>query len=264
MHNIIDLETYPIDEDGSEAWQTLVARCKADLSSDGMFNLPGFVREEALGPLVAALKPKLQDEAFTHSRRHNIYFKPDLPGLAPDHPALGELETVNHTLCADQLSELVVTGLYKFPPFARFLAHVMDKDALYTMDDPLAAVNVMSYDAGEALNWHFDRSEFTTTLLLQAPENGGEFVYRTDLRSDDDPNYAGVAKLLTGQDDAVKTIRLAAGTLNVFRGKNTAHRVTPVVGATARIISVFSFFDRPGVVFSEAEQKGFYGRSVAL
>ncbi|KAG1702812.1 50S ribosomal protein L21 [Nymphon striatum] len=29
----------------------------------------------------------------------------------------------------------------------------------------------MAYKEGETLNWHFDRSEFTTTLLLQAPQS---------------------------------------------------------------------------------------------
>jgi hypothetical protein len=158
------------------------------------------------------------------------------------------------------LTDTPLTALYENPDFARFLAAVMDKPALYPMRDPLARLNVMGYHAGEALNWHFDRSEFTTTLLLQAPEAGGEFVYRTDLRGDEDPNYAGVADLLEGRDDRVQTMSLSPGTLNVFRGKNTPHRVTPVQGDTARIIAVFSYFDRPGVMFSPAEQRGFYGR----
>ena len=49
--------------------------------------------------------------------------------------------------------------------------------------------------------------------------------------------------------------------LNVFRGKNTAHRVTPVEGGTDRMIAVFSFYDRPGVRMTAEEQKGFYGRA---
>ncbi len=119
----------------------------------------------------------------------------------------------------------------------------------------------MEYRASEALNWHFDRSEFTTTLLLQAPDGGGNFEYRSDLRSDDDPNYEGVAALLEGRDQKVERLHLSAGTLNVFKGKNTAHRVTPVEGDHARIIAVFSFYDRPGVLFSEEERIGFYGRA---
>jgi predicted 2-oxoglutarate/Fe(II)-dependent dioxygenase YbiX len=129
------------------------------------------------------------------------------------------------------------------------------------MRDALARVNVMAYRDGEALNWHFDRSEFTTTLLLQAPDEGGDFVYRTDLRSDADPNYDGVARLLQGEDTEVKSLKLSAGTLNVFRGKNTAHKVSTVRGSRERIIAVFSYFDRPGVVFSREDQLGFYGRT---
>ncbi len=119
----------------------------------------------------------------------------------------------------------------------------------------------MSYNEGQALNWHFDRSEFTTTLLLQAPEAGGEFEYRSDLRSDDDPNYEGVARLLAGGDPALKRLTLGAGTLNVFKGKNTAHRVTPVRGPVPRVIAVYSYYERPGVRFTDEERIGFYGRA---
>ncbi|MEZ5911702.1 MAG: hypothetical protein R3D84_05245 [Paracoccaceae bacterium] len=59
----------------------------------------------------------------------------------------------------------------------------------------------------------------------------------------------------------MKRLRLAPGTLNVFRGRNTAHRVTPVGGGRARIIAVFSFYERPGVRFSAEERRGFYGRA---
>jgi len=118
----------------------------------------------------------------------------------------------------------------------------------------------MAYREGEALNWHFDRSEFTTTLLLQAADAGGEFQYRSNLRTDADPNYDGVARLLADQDDEVKTLRLGAGALNVFKGKNTAHRVTPCRGKQERIVAVFSYYERPGVTFSKEEQVGFYGR----
>ena len=68
-----------------------------------------------------------------------------------------------------------MTQLYDRPGFATFLACVTNKPTLYTMDDRIAGANVMTYYDGEALNWHFDRSEFTTTLLLQAPKAGGEF-----------------------------------------------------------------------------------------
>lgn len=262
MHDILDLARYPLHQPGSPAWNSLVDRCRADLARDGMFNLEGLVRPEALARAIGEVLPVMDTLSFTHRRSHNIYFKKDIPGLPADHPALNTVETINHTVCADQIPTSVPVWIYEWAPFIHFLAATVQRDALYPMRDQLARVNVMAYRAGEALNWHFDRSEFTTTLLLQAPQKGGEFVYRTDLRSDDDPNYEGVARLLRGQDPEVKTLKLSAGTLNVFRGKNTAHKVSTVEGDDARVIAVFSYFDRPGVVFSKEDQIGFYGRAV--
>ncbi|MEZ5778766.1 MAG: 2OG-Fe(II) oxygenase [Paracoccaceae bacterium] len=260
MRDILDLDRYPLDRPDSLDWQALVASAKGDLADHGMFNLQGLLQPSAIAEAVAELSPRFDTESFTHARKHNIYFRKDMTDVPPDHPALRQFETVNRTLCGDQIGG-VIRQLYEWPDFARFLAATMDKPVLHTMDDPLARVNAMAYGNGEALNWHFDRSEFTTTLLLQAPEAGGDFEYRTDLRSDGDPNYDGVGRLLAGNDPDVQCLKLSAGTLNVFKGKNTAHRVTPVKGDRPRIITVFSFYERPGVRFSEDEQIGFYGRA---
>ena len=261
MQTLLDLDQFPLDRPHTPEWQALVDQCRADLAAEGMFNLDGFMRPAVAAKVAETLAPKFDSDSFTHARQHNIYFKKSIPGLAADHPALRQFETSNRTLCADQLGQNALIQLYEWEPFATFLAATMGKDQLYTMADPLARVNVMSYYAGQALNWHFDRSEFTTTLLLQAPDQGGAFEYRSDLRSDDDPNYDGVAKLLNGQDDQAKEITLSAGTLNVFAGKNTAHRVTPVEGEANRVIAVFSYYERQGVSFSYEERIGFYGRA---
>jgi hypothetical protein len=261
MRNLIDLDRFPIDQPGSGTYAVLLERAKADLAATGMFNLDGFLKPDAALTAVAELGPRFDKDAFTHARKHNIYFRKDLD-LPADHPALREVETINRTLCADQISaDNPIIRIYEWSPFAAFLAAAMDIDRLHVMADPLARVNVMDYRAGQGLNWHFDRSEFTTTLLLQAPDAGGVFEYRSDLRSANDPNYDGVARLLRDEDPARQSLTLKPGTLNVFRGKNTAHRVTPVQGAKNRMIAVFSYYDRPGVLFSEDERRGFYGRA---
>jgi hypothetical protein len=51
------------------------------------------------------------------------------------------------------------------------------------------------------------------------------------------------------------------GTLNVFRGRNTAHRATTVEGQRERMIVVFSYYEQPGVTFCDEERVGFYGRA---
>lgn len=261
VRDILDLDRFPLDKPGSPEWQALVQRCRADLDTAGMFNLEGFVRPDAVDRALNEIKPVMDTLSFTHRRSHNIYFKKDVAGLPPDHPALRQVETINHTVCSDQIPDSVPLWIYEWPQFAVFLAAAMNKEMLFAMRDPLARVNVIAYREGEALNWHFDRSEFTTTLLLQAAEAGGEFQYRSSLRTDADPNYDGVARLLAGEDNEVKTLQLGAGTLNVFKGRNTAHRVTPSKGVRERIVAVFSYYERPGVMFSKEEQVGFYGRA---
>ncbi|MCG7519883.1 2OG-Fe(II) oxygenase [Ruegeria sp. Ofav3-42] len=260
MRDVINLDLYPLDQPGSVAWQELIEHCKLELTENGLFNLPGFIRDRAIQSAVAELKPVFSEHSFVHARRHNIYFKKSIDGLNDDHPALIEFETSNRTICADRMGQSTVIRLYEWPPFAQFLAAVMEKPELFVMQDPLARVNVMAYAQGQALNWHFDRSEFTTTLLLQAPDSGGDFEYEKDLRSDVDPNYDGVADLLEGRRKPT-LMKLQPGTLNIFKGKNTAHRVTPVRGERDRIIAVFSYYERPNVQFTEEERIGFYGRA---
>lgn len=260
MRTILDLERYPLHEPDSAAYRELVASCRNDLAVGGMVNLQGFVKRSALSRVVNDVNPVMDAQSFKHSRFHNVYFQQTIQGLAPDHPALRQFKTANRTICADQIPDNDLVKLYEWPPLCEFLAAALEKNVLFTMPDQLARLNVMSYHDGEALNWHFDRSEFTVTLLLQSARRGGHFEYRNDLRSDDDPNYQGVSRLIDGLDDHVQQLRLSPGTLNVFRGKNTLHRITPVEGDRSRMVAVFSYYECRDVYFSDEERMGFYGR----
>jgi len=262
MNHLLDLDRYPLHRLDSEAGQQLLRKCETDLDRNGMFTLQGFLRATVVDDILPDLLRRLDEESFTHERENKIYFDDSIDDLPADHPALERVQTINHTLCGDQLAE-PLRVVYLWSGLTNFLARVMGKTALYPMDDPLACANVLGYFEGEGLNWHFDRSEFTTTLLLQAPIGGGDFQYRHELRSDEDPNYDGIARLLRGEDTETRTLRLSAGDLNVFRGRNTAHRVTPPVGERARLMTVFSYYETPGRRFSDEENLGFYGRTTS-
>ncbi|MDJ0957346.1 MAG: hypothetical protein QNI91_10825 [Arenicellales bacterium] len=261
MRHLIDLNKFPIDQPGHIEYQSLVDRCRRDLDTLGNYSLDGFLKPSVCEAAVNEIAPVMARESFTHKRSHNIYFLDEVPGLDPDHPALKKVQTINHTLCADQIDGQIVMQVYEYEPLVRFIADTMNKNELFLMADPLARVNVLSYRSGEALNWHFDRSEFTVTLLLQSAEGGGAFEYRPNLRADDDPNYDGVARLLEGKDPGKRVLELKPGTLNVFRGKNTAHRLTCVEGSRDRIVAVLSYYEHAGKRFSKEELIGFFGRA---
>lgn len=258
MRDILDLDRYPIDQ--PHRLESLVRRCQAELAREGMYNLEGLVRPEAIGRAAAEIGPRAAADSYTHARRHNVYFRDRVDGLEEGHPALARFQTINHTLCGDQLADTIVGRIYEYLPLAEFIARTIGVPRLYLMDDPLARANVMEYRPGEALNWHFDRARYTTTLLIQSAQRGGEFQYASGLRSDDDENYEGVGRFLSGDDGALRVNPLHSGTLNVFAGRNTLHRVSTVEGGRSRLVAVFSYYDRPGVQFSDAERQGFYGR----
>ena len=71
MDHLLNLDRYPLNETGSDAYQKLVQRCRTELAAEGMFNLEGLVKPDALQQAVNALSPKFDSEAFTLT-------KPDL------------------------------------------------------------------------------------------------------------------------------------------------------------------------------------------
>ncbi len=104
MKDILDLDRYPLDREGSPEWHRLVEQSIEALRADGMFNLEGFCGLVSLHA-IAEIQPVMDTLAFVHKRMHNVYFRKEVPGLDPDHPALKQVMTINHTVCADQIPQ---------------------------------------------------------------------------------------------------------------------------------------------------------------
>lgn len=256
---LVNLARYPITTSGDAGG--LIARCREEWRDQGSFSLEGFLTPEALTRCVEEIEPLMASRSYHHEKDHNIYFSngEDIPSIL-NNPAFRQ-HSSNRTLTADQLEGLIIRWIHHWPPLARFLEAVLDKPALYPMADPLAGVNVMGYAAGDQIGWHFDRAEFTVTLLLQRPEIGGLFQYRHNLRDITEPNHTGVARLLAGQDGAVTDLPIEPGALNVFAGYRSPHHVTPAAGERMRLVAVLSFMEQPRVMFSAEDRRRFYGRA---
>jgi hypothetical protein len=256
---LVNLARYPIATTGGAGG--LIERCRGEWRDQGSFSLDGFLGPQALARCVEQVEPLMALRSYHHEKDHNIYFSNDgdIPAVLSD-PAFRQ-HTSSHTLTADQLDGLIIRRIHHWPPLARFLEAVLDKPTLYPMADPLAGVNVMGYGAGDQIGWHFDRAEFTVTLLLQRPRIGGLFQYRHNLRDITEPNHTGVARLLAGEDEAVTDLPIEPGTLNVFAGYRSPHHVTPAAGERMRIVAVLSFMEQPGVMFSAEDRRRFYGRA---
>ena len=184
---LIDTERFPLDRQSDPSWQKVLDRGRKQIAETGSFSLSGFVRSSAVTRAVAEVEAHVPAGFHRHEARHNIYFSDVDDG---DRSVANErsLHTSNLTLAGDRLAGGVLDRIYRWPGLPSFLAALFHKPALYPMADPLACLNVMSYGPGDALGWHFDRAEFTVTVLLRAAGSGGVFEYHRNLRSAADPN----------------------------------------------------------------------------
>ncbi len=266
IESIVDLGRFPLHRPGTVAYTELLERCRREFAEHGMFDLVGFLRPDAVARSVRELRPLVERESFLHAREHNVWFLPDdevraVHGVDASHPSLARMRTANRTVCADRMTSTLVVAVYEWAPLRTFVAAAVGAPELHLMDDPLARVNVMSYRHGEALQWHFDRAAFTTTLLLQRPDRGGRFEFRQGLRTVDVIDHDALGRTVSGHDPDVQRRDVHPGTLNVFAGHDTVHRVEPVEGDVDRLIAVYSWADAPGTRFTDAERIGFYGRA---
>ena len=236
-------------------------QCRDVLDRDGVLTLEGFIRQDRLSSMTDAAEKSAHHAYFTSST-HNVYLTPKNTDLPDDHVFNRQITSSKGCITTDQVPE--ETGLqviYNDPQFQSFIAHVVGQDAVFPYADPLSSINVHYASHGQELGWHFDNSSFAITLLLQAPKAGGSFEYVKDLRDADggEMNFDGVRAVLDGEMP-VRKLKIDPGTLVLFRGRNSIHRVTPTEGDRTRILVVLAYNDTPGVALSETARMTFYGR----
>ena len=262
---MVNLERYPIDDPASEDCAELVRACRDRFVEDGLCMLPQFIRPGALEALAGEANERTGDAWFCAST-HNVYLTENggSPGIAgvPAGDVDGRQErTFVGSIPYDRIGNgSSLRHLYLWDPLKDFVGAVLGKARLHKFADPLGACSVNVFVDGGEHGWHFDESEFTVTLMLQAPESGGAFEYVPDIRGREDER-AIVATVLDGDRERVLELPFTVGTLLVFGGRRTLHRVTRVSGDRPRLVPVLTYAERPGLRNSEAVRKLFWGRT---
>ena len=260
--DLVDLDRYPVHELESAAGSQLLERCREDMARSGAARLDGFVRPEAVAQL-AADASGLVPLGFGNDDVHTVYFEDVDTSLPTDDPRRLLVRSAQKAVAMDRLPESFgVRRLYAWDDLTTFVAAALGKDRLYRSEDPLDGCNVTVYEEGDELGWHFDRSEFSVTLMIQPAEQGGVFEYVPAVRSADDERYAAVGAILAGEQKDVIELPSVPGTLAFFRGRYSLHRVTPVKGTRPRLNSVLTYASAPGHRLNPLTAKLFYGRDL--
>ena len=236
-------------------------QCKRTLDEDGALVLEGFLKFSAI---VAIRNQGINNQhlAYFTATNHNIYLSPSDPEFSSEHPRNREEASTKGCITTDQIpKDSALYTLYNAPEFREFLCAVLDVEELHEYADSLSSINLHYASEGQELGWHFDNSSFAITLMIQTPEEGGSFEYVKDVRNADqgDMNYALSGKVIDGEIPP-KTLSIGAGSLVLFRGRNSMHRVTPVRGDRARMLVVLAYNTESGISLSESARMTFYGR----
>lgn len=255
LEQIVSLDSHPIEDVG------FIERCRCQLDKTGSLLLNGFISDLAIECLEIEAKAHA-NAAYYCTEAHTAYLSAPDPALGMTHARNRQVQSSKGCITDDQIPTIsCLRVLYDSKRFRTFLSQVLSEKELYHYADPLSSVNGHYYQDGQELGWHFDNSSFAVTLMIQQPDGGGHFEYIPKLRDCDagEMNFAGVDQALDGK---IKPIRLdiRAGTLALFRGRNSLHRVTPVRGDRNRIQVVLAYNTEPGIALSEQARLTFYGR----
>lgn len=250
----IDLTRYPITE--PDTWRTQAARYRTELENNGVVLLEGFLTASAIAHLVADIRPHLTDAFFKQRAL------PVATTLPDGHPARATQAHDMLVIATDQLAEDgPLRRVYSAPAVCAAIASIVGLPELHPCDDPLISVVVTAMGDGQGQGWHFDDNDFVASILLQQPERGGQFEYVPGLAGPSGIDFDAVGRVLDGDHLRVRRLRVTPGTLALFRGSHTLHRVAPASGPIQRLIALLSYHSQPGMVFNETVQRNNTGRS---
>jgi hypothetical protein len=259
--HFVDLERHPILDLEAPAARALVDRCRAQLAASGAAELPGFVTPAATERMVKECDALVGAGHFAETRA-TVYL--DLPeqGLPEGHPRgrLGGRSAVEAIAYDLVPASHALRQLYEWDGLLHFIGAALGRRPLYRYADPFGALNVAVMKAGDELQWHFDQTDFVVSIALRDADTGGDFEYTPLIRSHEDERYDAVQRVLDGDRSQVRTIPMTPGTLLLFEGRNSMHRVTPIGGDVPRLVALLAYDTRPDTKSTELLRRVRYGR----
>jgi hypothetical protein len=261
---LVDLERYPVERPEADAYRQVVARARQQLRDGGAAELEGFVSPAGVDALVRDAD-ELARRAHSSGGQGTAYLEfPDF-SLPPDHPRLHFADYAVRAVPYDITPlDSPLRLLYEWDPMKNLIEAVLDRGPIYRYADPFGALNLAVMGEGDQLQWHFDQTDFVVSLAIQSAEHGGDFEVAPRIRNAEDERYDDVAAVLSGDRSRVETLPMRPGTLLVFEGRYSLHRVSPIEGRRWRHVGLLAYDTKPGTIGSDLLRADRYGRTEAF
>jgi len=258
---LVDLDRYPVLDLDSAGAQRVLSAARGQLGMMGAAELPGFVHAEGLAQLVEDARA-LAPQAYRSAGKGTAYLELPDTSLPADHPRRHLGAFAVGVIAYDQFpAKSPLRQLYEWEPMMEFISAVLGRGRLYRYADPLGALNVAVMGEGDLLQWHFDQTDFVVSLAIQSSASGGDFEVAPRIRSADEEHYERVAKVLQGASDEVVRLPMTPGTLLIFEGRHSIHRVSPICGKIDRLVGLLAYDTKPGTTSTELLRRARYGRA---
>lgn len=252
---LIDTDRYDLDD------PELSTSCLEQFRAEGICVLPGFLHPETVASLVAE-SDELAHLAHRSASRATVHLADPDPSLPADDlraiPLDSSVEVVGYDLFppASQLR-----ALYESDDLLDFIGRCLGVDELHRYADPFGALNLAIMRDGDRLGWHFDMTDFVVSIAIQSSDAGGEFENAARIRSATDENLEAVAAVVAGREShRVRVEPMTPGTLMIFNGRWSLHRVEPIVGDRPRYVALLAYDTRPGTDSTDTLKLARYGR----
>lgn len=255
----IDLARYPLLGLAADRARRVLAEAARDLARSGMAVLPGFLKGGVL-PALAAECDALTPLGHFSEVHGTPYI--DLPDLTqPEgHPRRTLGRSALSAVAYDRFpASSRLRALYEWDPLMEFVRVLLGRERLYRYADPLGALNLAVMREGDELAWHFDQTDFVVSLAIQSSEAGGEFECVPGIRSARDERYDVVRRVLSGEEKPIR-VPMTPGTLMLFEGRRSIHRVSKVQGPRPRYVALLAYDTKPGTDSSDLLKGVRYGR----
>ena len=257
---LINLSRYPLTQPDSPVLAERIAELRASLARIGAAEALQFLSTSGLARCIADAET-LAPHHYKSVGKGTAYLEEPGTQWAAGHPRATRGRYSVGVVAYDQFpDDSPVRCFYEWAPVIAFVSAVLGRAPLYRYADPLGALNLAVMGDGDELQWHYDQTDFVVSLALRDAETGGDFEVAPKLRSDTDENYPGVARVLAGERDAVTRLPMTPGTLLIFAGRHSLHRVSPIAGRTERLVALLGYDTKPGTKSTPHLQRSRYGR----
>ena len=231
----------------------LIARANQQMRDEGVCVLPHFITSSAVQLMVDECDT-LAPLAHRSAPKRNPY----LTQASGDGTATTVLYDSLEVLAYDHFpSTSVLRQLYESDELLEFIRSCLGVAKLYRYADPFGALNVSIMRDGDVLDWHFDMTDFVVSIALQSSSSGGDFENASRIR---DAGEHAIAELLEGDRTRVRVEPMTAGTLMLFNGRRSMHRVSPIVGEVPRYVALLAYDTKPGTDSTDELKLSRYGR----